>query len=115
MAIKMTGAEWKKFYDDQTVWKGGAYHDDSCILVNGVNVDDDENIEIDKVDDNAVVEIECGLFYESEKVRDPVDLLPVIRYCLGSDSQGQKGRFGASFGRFWRKNPVIARILDRFL
>lgn len=79
MAIKMTGAEWKKFYDDQTVWKGGAYHDDSCILVNGVNVDDDENIEIDKVDDNAVVEIECGLFYESEKVRDPVDLLPVIR------------------------------------
>jgi hypothetical protein len=79
MDIKMTGAEWKRFYNDQTVWKNGAYHDDSCILVNGVNVDDDETIEIDKVADDAVVEIECGLFYESEKVRDPVDLLPVIR------------------------------------
>jgi hypothetical protein len=79
MSIKMTGAEWNRFYADKTVWKEGAYHDDSYITVDGVDVDDDDTINLEKLADDAVVVINCGQYYESEKVRDPVDLLPVIR------------------------------------
>lgn len=33
MSLKVTGAEWKKFYDDDTVWAGEAYaHGERCAV-----------------------------------------------------------------------------------
>ena len=52
---RTTGIEWNRFYNDKDVWKGGTYHDDTVLLVDGQQVDDFEDIPV-----NATVKIEAG-------------------------------------------------------
>lgn len=55
MAIKTTGAEWNKFYNDPEFWPDNVYHDDTTILVNGEPCDD-----VDRLSDESKVVIEEG-------------------------------------------------------
>ena len=41
MKIKTTGAEWALFYNDDSVWREGYWHDDVGISVNGTSCGDD--------------------------------------------------------------------------
>ena len=63
MAIKTTGAEFKRFYRDDTIWMCNGvenmYIDDDTILVNGLEYDAD----YEAIPDDAVVKIICGVVY----------------------------------------------------
>jgi hypothetical protein len=60
MATKATGAEFKRFYNDPEFWPEDAYHDDLSVSVDGVVNDD---CDLAKVDDNAVIKIEGGIVF----------------------------------------------------
>jgi hypothetical protein len=52
MTIKTTGAEFIKFYSDDSAWpgeKGEVYHEDEKVLVNGDPVEDFDSIPADAV------------------------------------------------------------------
>lgn len=53
--LKITGAEWNRFYTDKEVWPDDVYHDDVLLRVNGVEVED-----YAALDPNAAIEVECG-------------------------------------------------------
>ncbi len=56
--MKVQGALWKQFYNDEDYWKGH-YHDDTLITFNGVEQED-----YDDPADDAVVKVESGYVYK---------------------------------------------------
>lgn len=58
--IKTSGAEFKRYYNDEAAWPEGAFHEDALIHVNGVSMGDD-GIYVDAIDDNAEVVFESGI------------------------------------------------------
>lgn len=88
MAVKTTGAEFKRFYNDPEFWPEGAWHDDDLVLVDGVEQDD---IDVDKIADAAKVTIQAGVVLMSE-----------------SDDEGVA--FDAYFRR-WRKSQTTRTIV----
>lgn len=56
-SIKLTGAEWKRFYVDTSVWGDDTYWDDGFIEVDGKEFPD---IAGDNVSDTAVVHVHNG-------------------------------------------------------
>lgn len=56
--MKVEGALWKLFYNDEEYWKE-YFHDDTLILFDGVEVD-----EYDNPNPDAVVKIESGYVYQ---------------------------------------------------
>lgn len=63
MTVTMTGAEFKRFYEDPAVWGDETFHDDVLILVDGVNASD-ADIELSTVSDLARIDIESGEILE---------------------------------------------------
>ena len=61
MATKTTGALFKAFYNDETYWKPGIIVDDQLLSINGVETDDD--FDIDSIKDEEKVSILCGVVY----------------------------------------------------
>lgn len=59
MTVRLSGAEFKRFYADPAVWGANTYQDDALIRVDGVNALDAE-INLSEVADAALVEIETG-------------------------------------------------------
>lgn len=55
--VTMSGADFKRFYNDENVWKNGMHHDDDDILLDGKQRDDED---LDKVDGGTIVEIRGG-------------------------------------------------------
>lgn len=56
--MKVQGALWKQFYNDEEYWKGH-YHDDALITFDGIEQEDYEN-----APDDTVVKIESGYVYK---------------------------------------------------
>jgi hypothetical protein len=56
--MKVQGALWKQFYNDEEYWKG-YYHDDTVVTFDGVEQEDYDN-----PSDDAVVNIESGYVYK---------------------------------------------------
>lgn len=54
--IKTSGAEFKRFYSDDTVWPEGAWHEDETLLVDGDEWDEDYG----QIPDNAKVTLSGG-------------------------------------------------------
>lgn len=77
MAVKMSGAEWKRFFNDESVWSKGAFMDDTEILVDGKD-DPDGDVDLSKIDDNVEVTVRGGAYFESYNA-DYRDLVKVIR------------------------------------
>lgn len=60
MSVKMKGAEFKAYYQDDEYWTPGAWHDGHCIKVDG---EYREDIEVDNIPDDSDVVIESGVIY----------------------------------------------------
>lgn len=55
--IKTLGAEYKRFYDDETAWPDGAWHEEETLLVNG----DEWSDGVTEIPDNAIVNLSGGV------------------------------------------------------
>lgn len=63
MAVKISGFEWKKFYEDKTVWPEGAYHDDDTITgSDGV----DYSCNADNIPVDVTITLEGGAYYKTK-------------------------------------------------
>jgi hypothetical protein len=60
--IKITGADWERFYSDKDYWKTGYYHYDQVITVDGLVVDD-ELFDLDHVVPSAAMTVSGGDVY----------------------------------------------------
>ena len=61
MAVKTTGAEFKRFYNDKEFWPEGTWHEDELITVDG---DDQEGgFDVDALRDESEVRIEDGVVF----------------------------------------------------
>jgi hypothetical protein len=70
MSVKMSGAEFKKFYEDDEFWPDGVWHEDAQISVDGE--DRPDGVESNEVSDTSVVVIEGGaLFGEQWEYEGP--------------------------------------------
>lgn len=59
MAVKTTGAEFKRFYNDPAFWPDGAWHEDEEIEVDGSPISED--LAIEEVPDNAILKLTGGV------------------------------------------------------
>ena len=66
--IKTIGAEFKRFYDDETAWPDGAWHEDELLLVNG---DEWEDWDIAEIPDNAIVKLSGGAVFDLPNGGEP--------------------------------------------
>lgn len=64
MAIKVTGAEFKRFYDDGPWWTGETFHEDADLSINGTLRPD--GIDSDSVQDTDEVTISGGVMLGPE-------------------------------------------------
>lgn len=64
MAIKLLGAEWKKFYLSEEMWPNGWYHEDAEIEVNGIL--SDNTVDLGTVEDTAIITVGGGDVYDAE-------------------------------------------------
>lgn len=62
---RTTGLEWNRFYADKEVWTEGTYHDDTVVIVDGVEWDD-----LESVPNSATVKIESGYVVVGGTFRD---------------------------------------------
>lgn len=82
MTVKTSGAQWKKFYSDTSIWPepdGSSWHEDEEITINGVDVDGETDLT--DVDDNARMTIKGGVLYFNE-VRQDISLEGMFRRWL---------------------------------
>lgn len=75
MSVKMKGSEFSAYYNDNTYWKEGAWHDNHAIKVDGVYKED-----LDELDPNSDVVLESGVVYvptvtESGAEEEEVDMV----------------------------------------
>lgn len=64
MAIKVTGAEFKRFYDDKSWWPKNSYHEGADLSINGELQPD--GIDSDSVQDTDEVTISGGFMFDPE-------------------------------------------------
>lgn len=57
--INTIGAEFKRFYDDETAWPDGAWHEDELLLVNG----DEWAQGITEIPNDAIVNLSGGAVF----------------------------------------------------
>lgn len=88
MTVKCSGAEYKRFYNDDAYWKNGASHEETEVLADGVDVTYND---VDKIADDAVVEICGGFVFDEIEGKD-----------LGSFE---------SFFKKWRKKQNTATLI----
>lgn len=71
--MKVQGALWKKFYNDEEYWKD-YFHDDTLVMFDGVEQEDYESPAND-----AVVKVESGYVYTTDSYNNPIDLVTFFR------------------------------------
>lgn len=59
MPVKMTGKQWKEFYQDPGLWFEGRYHDDQIVHLNGERSERPVS-DPDSVSDTDIVEVVYG-------------------------------------------------------
>lgn len=68
MAVKMSGAEWKAFYNDKAFWSN-VTHGEEVITINGQPDDSEKYVDMEDTD---VVRVEGGLVYDHENSDEPI-------------------------------------------
>lgn len=61
MTVKMTGSEFKAFYNDPAFWPEDVWHEDAELSVDGV--DQPDGIDDEKLSDTSVVKISEGVVF----------------------------------------------------
>lgn len=69
MAVKTTGAEFKRFYNDPEFWPDGAWHEDECVSINGEDWSGSDSY--NDVPDDATVRLEDGIVLGLPNDEDP--------------------------------------------
>ena len=69
--VKMTGAEWNRFYADAKSWPDGAWHEDEELTVDGK--EPPEDLDYSAVPDAAIMTVSGGVVY-----LDGVEELPSL-------------------------------------
>jgi hypothetical protein len=64
MPVKTTGAEFKRFYDDKTIWVGDMFHEGEVITINGVEQDEYNHPDYATLADGDQIIIAYGVVYE---------------------------------------------------
>ena len=80
MSVKTNGAEFKRFYYDESVWKDNNYYnEDLQLTTDGVDVSDEvTSNSVSIIQDNAQVVLLGGYFFSPEK-DEPEELCTVFR------------------------------------
>jgi hypothetical protein len=78
MGIKLTGAEWKTFMDDEAVWSDH-YMDDDVIIMDGITYGDDRTHNLPEVAPTARIEVVSGVICCEEPPYEYQDLVSAIR------------------------------------
>lgn len=65
MTVKTNGAEFKRFYNDSSIWPRDSYHEDEIITIDGVK-NAEYGIDYEKINDGAVMTIQDGIVYLDE-------------------------------------------------
>lgn len=65
MTIKITGVEWKKFYNDKSIWSDGAWHEDELITVDGEEATCDTDL--GKVADDVAISLDGGVYFKNDE------------------------------------------------
>lgn len=63
MAVKTNGAEFKRFYNDTTIWpedQGDTYHEDEVVVINGKAVDE---LDVSTLADTDALTLSGGVVY----------------------------------------------------
>lgn len=98
--IRMTGAEFKRFYDDTSVWPEDSYWEDGLILVDGR----EDVPDLAAISDTATVEVHGGDIYSGHP-HVPADLQAAITWwrerqatveCIVRVPKDQLGAFRAA-------------------
>jgi len=71
MAVKTTGVEFKKFFQDETVWVESAYMQDEEMTIDGVDIGLDYDLY--SAPDTSVVAILAGVFVDERKETHPLE------------------------------------------
>lgn len=95
--VKMTGHEWNRFYNDETAWPSGAWHEDETIKVDGKTVGDD--FDLADVRATAEVSLSGGIVYFDNPL--------VVDYF---DQTQHSPSLEAHF-KHWRKRQNITSIV----
>jgi hypothetical protein len=82
-AVKMTGVEWKRFYVDDAIWGDSGYHDDTVIIVNGVEIDASFDLSTD-IKDTDTVEVQYGSYYRDRHDNIGSDIVELARDWMKS-------------------------------
>ena len=61
--VKVTGAEWKRFYTDDEAWPAGAWHDGEDIEIDGALAPD---IDLSEVSDDSIMKLSGGAMYMND-------------------------------------------------
>ena len=61
--MKVSAAEFKRFYEDESFWPEGVFHDDTDIAIDGVSEYDDNAISVCDAADSSIVTFSCGDVY----------------------------------------------------
>lgn len=109
MAIKTTGAEFWRFYNDDKFWPAGAWHDDTVMTVNGEVVDDYTR---ETIPDNAQVVVDGGVIFLDEdgdryvnfdnhfrKWRKAQDTVSIVVECSTAAADAVKAAIKAAGGK----------------
>ncbi|MFK4706127.1 hypothetical protein ABIC83_002966 [Roseateles asaccharophilus] len=76
--LTLSGAELKRFLKDPLIWSNATSWDDTLILVDGRNADE-EGVELEVVADGAKIEIETGYLVDPQP-GVPDDLIDAIAW-----------------------------------
>ena len=90
--VKMLGVEWKLFYSDESVWVGGAWHEEEQITVNGDDISPD--LDLSSVDDCDIITLSAGVFYHTEEVTEDA------------------GSLESEFKKWRRKQTRVSMLID---
>ena len=64
--MKVKGAEWNRFYFDDSYWKKDYWHEGSSIIVNGVEFEDEIDADLEGLKPDDDLEITDGVVYLDE-------------------------------------------------
>lgn len=71
MSVKITGAEFKRFYADNEFWPEDTWHDDAYMAIDGIEQPD--GIDVDTLSDTAIVQIDGGYICTPEGTGPTLD------------------------------------------
>ena len=67
--VKVTGAEWNRFYSDAEWWPDGAWHEDEDLTVDGE--EPPEDFDFATVPDSAMINLSGGVVYLNVRKEGP--------------------------------------------